>query len=102
MADSFEQGRPLELDGGETIADGLAVRVAIPLAVERLAAALDEFVRISEAAIVEAMRRCSEVGLAVEASAAAGIAALDELRALNGPIVCVITGRNADRSTLGP
>jgi len=102
MADSFEQGRPLELDGGETIADGLAVRVAIPLAVERLAAALDEFVRISEAAIVEAMHRCSEVGLAVEASAAAGIAALDELRALNGPIVCVITGRNADRSTLGP
>ena len=36
MADSFEAGRVVESASSATIADGLAVRVAIPYALERI------------------------------------------------------------------
>ena len=95
MADSFEAGAPVPPHGGETIADGLAVRVPIPLAVERLRGAVDRVVRVSERALAEAVAACADSGLRVEASAAAAIAALVEVDA-DGPIVAVITGRNID------
>jgi threonine dehydratase len=99
MADSFEAGAPVPPRDGETIADGLAVRVAIPLAVERLRAAVDRVVRVSERALAEAVAACAESGLRVEASAAAAIAALSALDA-DGPIVAVMTGRNIDERLL--
>jgi threonine dehydratase len=98
MADSFEQGRPAEGEGA-TIADGLAVRVAIPLAVERLAAAVDRFVRVSERAIAAALVRCADAGLIVEPAASAAFAALQTLDA-EGPLVIVVTGRNVDDELL--
>ena len=98
MADSFEQGRVVPGEGS-TIADGLAVRVAIPLAVERLATALDRFVRVSERAIAEALVRCADAGVVVEPAAAAGFAALESID-VGGPIVLVVTGRNVDDSLL--
>ena len=99
MADSFEAGAAVPPRGGETIADGLAVRVAIPLAVERLRAAVDRIVRVSERALAEAVAVCADSGLRVEASAAAAIAALAEVDA-DGLIVAVITGRNIDERLL--
>jgi threonine dehydratase len=98
MADCFEQGRVVPGEGS-TIADGLAVRVAIPLAVERLATALDRFVRVSEREIAEALVRCADAGVVVEPAAAAGFAALAAIDA-DGPIVLVVTGRNVDDALL--
>lgn len=98
MADSFEQGRPVEGEGA-TIADGLAVRVAIPLAVERLATAVDRFVRVSERAFAAALVRCADAGLIVEPGAGAAFAALRTLDA-EGPLVIVVTGRNVDDALL--
>jgi threonine dehydratase len=95
MADSFDAGKPVAPRGGATIADGLAVRVAIPLAVERLRGTVDRVLRVSERALAEAVVRCADSGLHVEPSAAATIAALDELDD-NQVIVVVITGRNVD------
>jgi threonine dehydratase len=102
MAASWEAGRPVEGAPGETIADGLAVRVAIPLAVERLANAVDAFVRLSERELAAALVACHDAGVEVEPSGASAVAAVrarpDVLPA--GPVVLVVTGRNADPAVL--
>jgi len=53
MAASYDAGEVVDVPAGATIADGLAVRVAIPLAVERLSTAVDLMARVSEQSIVE-------------------------------------------------
>jgi threonine dehydratase len=95
MADSFAAGRAVAAERSETFADGLAVRVAIPLAVAELRRALDRVARVGErelAAAVGAFHRC---GIRVEGSAAAALAALP-LVGRDGPVVLIVTGRNID------
>ena len=99
MADSFDANAVVAPRGSDTIADGLAVRVAIPLAVGRLGGALDRIVRVSEHAIAAALVRCLENGLRVEAAAAAPIAALDQLDD-RGLTIAITTGRNVDERLL--
>jgi threonine dehydratase len=96
MADSFDAGHVVTSSSGVTIADGLAVRVAIPYAVERLQPLLDEVVRVSERELATAIARLANVGIRAEASAAASLAALDHLDAPPEPVVLVLTGRNID------
>jgi len=98
MAASYEAGEPVDVPAGATIADGLAVRVAIPLAVERLSIAVDLMLRVSENAISEALVTCHDANVLVEASAAAALAAIRERPdlAVDGPVVLVMTGRNFD------
>jgi threonine dehydratase len=102
MAESYEAGKPVDAPFGETIADGLAVRVAIPLAVERLHEALDGLIRVSERALAEALVACHDAGVAVEPSAAAAVAAVRVQPDLmgDGPLVLVMTGRNVDPAVL--
>jgi threonine dehydratase len=99
MAESVEAGSSVEAGPGMTIADGLAVRVAIPLAVERLKEAVDRFVRVSEREIAEALVACHDAGVAVEPSAAAAVAGARALDT-SGPVVLVMTGRNLDPAVL--
>jgi threonine dehydratase len=96
MADSWEAGRPVEAESAESIADGLAVRVAIPAAVEALRSAADRMVRVSERELARAMAAYSRAGLRVEAAGAATLAALPQLDDVQGPVVLVLTGRNID------
>ncbi len=97
MAESHAAGTPVDVASGTTIADGLAVRVAIPLAVERLCTAIDRMVRVSERAIAAALVACHAAGLPVEPSAAGAVAAVRDGADLGtGPIVLVLTGRNVD------
>jgi threonine dehydratase len=102
MAASHEAGRPVDVPAGQTIADGLAVRVAIPLAVARLQTTVDRMVRISEREIAEALVACHDADVPVEPSAAAAVAALSHLDGLEGedPVVLVMTGRNVDEALL--
>ena len=95
MAVSHEAGEPVEVETGTTIADGLAVRVAIPLAVTRLADVVDEMVRVSERELADALVVCHDVGVHVEPSAASAVAATRR-RSFDGPVVLVMTGRNVD------
>jgi threonine dehydratase len=102
MAASYDAGRPVEVPTRTTIADGLAVRVAIPFAVERLRTAVDVMLRVSERAIAAALVACHEAGVPIEPSAAAAVAAVRDKPDIAGagPIVLVMTGRNVDRAVL--
>ena len=99
MAESFAADRPVEVGPGSTIADGMAVRVAIPLAVSRLRDAVDVMVRVSEREIAAALVACHDARVEIEPSAAAALAAA---RALDtaGSVVLVMTGRNLDPAVL--
>lgn len=60
-----------------TIADGIAVRVPVPAAVDDLRGLADDFISVEETAILSAMRGLvAHIGLVVEPAGAVGIAAL--------------------------
>jgi threonine dehydratase len=99
MAESLDAERPVDVGPGSTIADGLAVRVAIPLAVSRLRETVDLMLRVSEREIAAALVTCHEAGVEVEPSAAAALAAARTLDT-QGSVVLVITGRNFDPAIL--
>ena len=94
MAASYEAGEPVDVDAGSTVADGLAVRVAIPLAVSRLNTVVDDIVRVSERAIADALVVCHDADVLIEPSAATALAAARN--GYDGPVVLVMTGRNVD------
>jgi threonine dehydratase len=96
MALSVAAGHPVHCDLMSTFADGLAVRVAVPLAVQELVRLEIPFVQVSERAIARGVGAFAAAGLRVEGSAAAALAALDEVDVPDGPVVLIVTGRNID------
>jgi threonine dehydratase len=96
MALSVEAGEPVECGPAATFADGMAVRVAIPLAVDELVALRTPFVQVSERSIARAVGAYAAAGIRVEGSAGAALAALDEIEVPDGPIVLIVTGHNID------
>jgi threonine dehydratase len=99
MAESWEAGHPVISDRAATFADGLAVRVAIPFAVDVLGEVATRIVVVSERAIAHALGAFARAGIRVEGAAAAGLAALPQLGDVDGPLVLVVTGRNIDDET---
>jgi threonine dehydratase len=97
---SWEAGGPVECERCATIADGLAVRVAIPLAVEALAGAVDRMLEVSERQIAQGIGAFADAGIRAEGAAAAALAALPQLEDVDRPIVLVVTGRNIDDELL--
>jgi len=96
MALSYAAGRVVACAEMETFADGLAVRVAIPSAVELMARVVDEVRLVSERDIAAAMGLYARAGIRAEGAAAAGLAAALDGPALPDPLVVVLTGRNVD------
>ena len=95
MWESYEAGKPVDSERCATFADGLAVRVSIPEAVEELNALAQRFELVSEAELEAAVRSYAGEGLRVEGAAAAPLAlALRE--ELPAPVVLIVTGRNID------
>jgi threonine dehydratase len=96
MALSVEAGHPVDCDRSSTFADGMAVRVAIPLAVEEMARAGMPMVMVSERGIARAVGDFAAAGIRVEGSAAAALAAFRGLEPEPDPTVLIVTGRNID------
>jgi len=96
MADSWHAGQPLIADRCATFADGLAVRVAIPFAVEALARAADRMLMVSERELALAVGAFARARLRVEGAGAASLAALAQLDDAPEPIVLIVSGRNID------
>jgi threonine dehydratase len=96
MAESWEAGGIVESDRGTTFADGLAVRVAIPLAVDVLGEVASRMLLVSEREMARAVRAYDAAGIRAEGAAAAALAALPQLDDVDGAIVLIVTGRNID------
>jgi threonine dehydratase len=96
MALSFAAGKTVESDRMATFADGLAVRVAIPEAVENVNAVVDRMLLVSERRMAEGIGALDRAGIRAEGAAAAGLASLGQIPDAAGPIVLVVTGRNID------
>jgi threonine dehydratase len=99
-ARSFEAGRPVATGSAHTIADGLAVRVPDPQAVEIVRRGASRVVRVSDAEIEAAMRAFfSDTHNVAEGAGAAPLAAAmrerDEVRGKK--IGLVLSGGNVDR-----
>jgi threonine dehydratase len=93
---SVEAGHPVACDRSATFADGMAVRVAIPLAVEEMSRIGVPMTMVSERAMARAVGDFAAAGIRVEGSAAAALAGFRELGAGAGPTVLIVTGRNID------
>jgi threonine dehydratase len=95
MWESWRAGRPVDSERSGTFADGLAVRVAIPLAVEELNPLVQRFELVTEDELEAAVYAYAEEGLRVEGAAAAPLA-LARRESLPRPAVLIVTGRNID------
>jgi len=100
MALSWEAGRPVECDRCATFADGLAVRVAIPTAVEWLQETADRMLQVSERDMARAVAAYETAGIRAEGAAGAALAAVPQLEDVEGPIVLIVTGRLIDDELL--
>jgi threonine dehydratase len=75
MVNSWHAGAPHATERAETIADGIAVRVPVELAVRDLPSSVDRMLLVHDAMLVEAMRLLFEaLGVVVEPAGAAGLA----------------------------
>jgi threonine dehydratase len=95
MWESWRAGSPVDSERSGTFADGLAVRVAIPLAVAELNPLVQRFELVSEAELEAAVSAYAEQGIRVEGAAAAPLA-LARREDLPRPAVLIVTGRNID------
>lgn len=95
MAESWRAGRALETESADTIADGIATRVAIPEAVDWTRQWVDDVITVTDDQLTGAMRLLHDVaGLVVEPAAAAGLAAILAYKITGARIATVITGSN--------
>jgi threonine dehydratase len=96
---SFARGEPIAAEVGETLADGLAVRVPDPEALAEIRRGAERVVQVSEAEIRACIRHVfTDTHNVAEGAAAAGLAALlcerDGARGLR--VAIVLTGSNID------
>ena len=96
MALSVAARRPVPCDSSATFADGMAVRVAVPVAVDEIVALQAPMIEVSERAIACAVGAFAAAGLRVEGSAGAALAGLELLEAVSGPTVVIVCGRMID------
>ncbi len=77
MAQSWRSGSIVTHPRIHTIADGIGVRIPIPEALQDMAGLVDEVLLVTDEAMLEAMRQAhAHLGLVLEPSGAAGLAAL--------------------------
>jgi threonine dehydratase len=97
MAESWRAGRLIEYASINTIAAGIGVRIPVPEVLADMAGVVDDVVLVSDEDLVKGMKLLHEhVGLVVEPSGAAGVAALlaHPERFRDRLVVSVISGSN--------
>jgi threonine dehydratase len=98
MALSWRAGRPIETDRAATWAAGIASRVPVPEALEEMRDRVDDMVLVSDDELRTAQAELTAaIGITVEGGGAASWAAIRAARGrLDGPILVLITGSNAE------
>ena len=95
MALSWRAGKPVSTDRSDTIAEGIEVRVPLPESVARLVALVDDIVLVDDADLLQAMQLSVEtLGLLLEPSGAAGLAAIRVHDLPGDRLATVLTGSN--------
>lgn len=97
MVESWRTGQVTSHPAVSTIADGIGVRVPIPEAVADMQGLIDDALLVQDESLIQAMRLAhTHLGLIVEPSGAAGIAALLEqpARFATSRVATVICGGN--------
>jgi threonine dehydratase len=101
MADSWRAGRPVPASSADTMADGIAVRVPVPEAVELMRGCVDDVLLVEESWIAAALRAVRDtLGLLVEPSGAVGIAAALHYAFDGSRLATIITGANLSADLL--
>ena len=96
---SFEAERPIETPSAITFADGIAVRVPVPEALEAIIAGADRIVQVSDADVKSAVRdyyRCTH-NIAEGAGAAPLAALLKDQGRKGNRFAVILSGGNIDR-----
>ena len=95
MLHSWRAGRSLPEETVNTIADGIAVQTPIPKAVERMQGLVDDVVLVDDPQMLEAMRlAATTLGIILEPSGAAGLAAIQVHAPAGDRLATVLTGGN--------
>jgi threonine dehydratase len=97
MARSWQGKTIVEMGEVHTIAEGIAVRVPVPEAVDDMGSIVDDMVLVDDEAMIDAMRLLvSTTGQLTEPSGAAGVAAImaDPARFEGRAVATVLTGSN--------
>jgi threonine dehydratase len=95
MAMSWRAGKPVSTERSETIAEGIEVRVPVPESVARLVALVDDMVLVEDSDLLETMQLSAEtLGLVLEPSGAAGLAAIRAHDLPGDRLATVLTGSN--------
>jgi len=98
---SLERGAPVAAEPGETLADGLAVRLPDETALAVIRGGADRVLRVSEPEIEAAMRHFfTDTHHLAEGAGAAALAGLlqDRARVVGRRVAVVLSGANVDRS----
>jgi threonine dehydratase len=97
MAESWQTGRVVEHPRINTIADGIGVRIPVPEVLADMAGTVEDVLLVDDEAMVRAMKLLHEyLGLVIEPSGAAGVAALLAFpeRFRRGLTAAVVSGGN--------
>lgn len=95
MAESWRTGRTVISPGATTIADGVAVRIPVPAALEWMREFVDDMVLVSEDQIRDGLRTARDtLGLILEPAGALGIAAALHHRIGGQRLATIATGNN--------
>jgi len=95
MLESWRQGRVITAPSTDTIADGIATRTPIAKSVARIRKLVDDMVLVDDRALIDAMKlAASTLGLILEPSGAAGLAAIAVHKIAGDRLATVLTGGN--------
>jgi len=95
MALSWQARKPVSTERSDTIAEGIEVRVPVPESVVRLIALVDDMVLVDDRDLLQAMQLSVQtLGLLLEPSGAAGLAAIRVHDLPGDRLATVLTGSN--------
>ena len=101
VADSRRAGQVVRSEPAYTIADGLAMREPAPEAVRRMREVVDDMVVVTDPALLDGIRLAARtLGVLIEPSAAAGLAAIACHDLAGATLATVLTGSDPGASLL--
>src|SRR5262245_57559121 len=95
MAMSWRAQKPVSTARSDTIAEGIEVRVPVPESVARLVTLVDDMVLVDDRDLLKAMQLAAQtLGLLLEPSGAAGLAAIRVHELPGDRLATILTGSN--------